>query len=71
MYYQGFPIGQESATFRDQGAKIHPLSRDKGTTGQAQNVAMGQNVRAGTAYQNPGQDVGRDNHYFFSYYFLF
>ena len=49
MYYQGFPMGQESATFRDQGAKIHPLSRDKGTTGQAQNLACQGTGRARTA----------------------
>ena len=45
-----FPTKRDSATFWD-----------KGTTGQAQNLAMG---RAGTACQNPGQDAGWDNHYF-------
>ena len=41
MHYQGFPMGQDSATFQDKGTEIHSLSRDKGTTGQAQNLATG------------------------------
>ena len=57
----GFPTGRDSITFRDKGTEVPSLSRDKWTTGQAQNLATG---RAGTAYQNPGRDAGRDNHYF-------
>jgi hypothetical protein len=57
----GFPTGQDSATFWDKETEVPSLSRDKGTTGRAQNLATG---RAGTAYQNPGQDAGWDNHYF-------
>jgi hypothetical protein len=34
-----FPTGRDSATFRDKGTEIPSLSRDKGTTGQAQNLA--------------------------------
>ena len=50
-----FPTGRDSASFQD-----------KGTTGQAQNLATGRDGlgRAGTACQNPGWDAGWDNHYF-------
>ena len=37
----GFPTGRDSATFRDTGTKVPSLSRDKGTTGQAKNLAKG------------------------------
>ena len=37
----GFPTGQDSATFRDKGTEVPSLSRDKGTTGQAKNLAKG------------------------------
>ena len=37
----GFPTGQDSATFRDNGTEVPSLSRDKGTTGQAKNLAKG------------------------------
>ena len=36
-----FPTGRDSATFRDKGTENPSLSRDKGTKGQAQNLAMG------------------------------
>ena len=39
-------MGRDSATFLDKGTEVPSLSRDKGTTGQAQNLAMG---RDGTA----------------------
>ena len=42
-----FPTGRDSATFRDKGTEISSLSRDKGTTGQAQNLATG---RDGTGF---------------------
>ena len=35
----GFPTGRDSATFWDKGTEVPSLSRDKGTTGQAQNLA--------------------------------
>jgi hypothetical protein len=38
----GFPMGQDSATFRDKGTEVPSFSRNKETTGQAQNLAMGQ-----------------------------
>ena len=62
----GFPAEQDSTTFRDNGTEVSSLSRDKGTTGQAQNLAKG---RAGTAKtwdgtgrdsQNPGRDAGQN-----------
>ena len=37
-----FPTGRDSATFRDKETEIPSLSWDKGTTGQAQNLATGQ-----------------------------
>jgi hypothetical protein len=61
FYILGFPTGRDIANFWDKGTEVPSLSRDKGTTVQAQNLATG---RAGTAYRNPGRDVGRDNHYF-------
>ena len=65
----GFPTGRDSATFRDRqnffvpgqrdnGTEVPLLSRDKGTKGQAQNLAKGRDGpgqpkfgmgRAGTA----------------------
>ena len=51
-------MGRDSATFRDNGTEVPSLSRDKATTGQAENLAKGQNRmgqpkfgtgRAGTA----------------------
>ena len=54
----GFPTGRDSTTFRDNGTDVSLLSRDKGTTGQAQNLAKGRDGpghlkswtgRAGTA----------------------
>ena len=45
----GFPTGRDSATFWDKGTEVPSLSRDKGTTGQAQNFAMG--------WDRPGQSV--------------
>ena len=61
-YKLGFATGRDSATFRDKGTEVPTLSRDKGTTVQAQNLAtgldgMGQPVKI--------RDAGRDNHYFF------
>ena len=42
-----FPTGRDGATFRDKGTEISTLSRDKGTTGQAQKLATG---RDGTGF---------------------
>ena len=35
----GFPMGRDSSTFWDKGTEVPSLSWDKGTTGQAQNLA--------------------------------
>ena len=54
----GFPTGRDSIIFWDNGTEVSSLSRDKGTTGQAQNLAKGRDGpgqlksgtgRAGTA----------------------
>ena len=45
----GFPTGRDSVTFRDKGTEVPSLSRDKGSTGQAQNLAKGRD--------GPGQPV--------------
>ena len=37
----GFPTGRDSATFWVKGTEVPSLSRDKGTTGQAKNLAKG------------------------------
>ena len=42
MFKVAFPTGRDSATFQDEGKEVFSFSRDKGTTGQAQNLAMGQ-----------------------------
>ena len=53
-----FPTGRDSATFRDKGTEISSLSRDKGTTGQAQNFAMGRDGIL-TACPVPGHPAGQ------------
>ena len=72
-------MGRDSATYWDKGTEVPSLSRDKGTTGQAQNLATGQdgpgqpiNIRYGTWYgtitiflSRSGTGQGQDNHYFF------
>ena len=74
MFELGFATGRDSTTFRDNGIEVSSLSRDKGTTGQAQNLAKGRDgpgqpvkIRDGTRdgtittfCQNPGRDAGRD-----------
>ena len=56
----GFPItGRDSSTFRDKGTEAPSLSRDKGTMGQAKNLAKGQDG-TGRDNQNPGRDVGQN-----------
>ena len=46
-----FPMVQDIATFRDKGTEIPSLSQDKGTTGQAENLATG---RDGLGQPKPG-----------------
>ena len=75
----GFPTGRDRAIFWDKGTEVPSLSRDKGTTGQAQNLAMGRDgpgqpvkiwdgTRDGTItifLSKSGTGQGRDNHYDF------
>ena len=37
----GFPTERDSATFQDKETEVPSLSRNKGTTGQAKNLAKG------------------------------
>ena len=61
-----FPTGRDSATFRDKGTEVPSLSRDKGTTGQAKNLAKGRDgpgqpkFGTGRDSQNPGRAVGQN-----------
>ena len=50
----GFPTGRNSATFQDNGTEVPSLSPDKGTTGQAKNLAKGQD-RAGQSTSGMGR----------------
>ena len=62
----GFLTGRDSATFRDNGTEFPSLSRDKGTTGQAKNLAKGGDgpgqpkFGTGRDSQNPGRDAGQN-----------
>ena len=47
-----FPTGRDSATFRDKGTEVPSLSRDKGTTGQVQNLATGQDKQLSILHIN-------------------
>ena len=58
LFLLGFPTGRDSTTFWDNGTEVSSVSQDKGTTGQAQNLAKGRDEpgqlksgtgRAGTA----------------------
>ena len=42
LFILAFPTGRDSETFRDNETEVSSLSRDKGTTGQAKNLAKGQ-----------------------------
>ena len=44
-----FPAGRDSATFLDKWTEVSSLSRDKGTTRQAEHIAM--------EWGGPGQPV--------------
>ena len=55
----GFPTGWDSATSRDNGTEVPSLSRDKGTTGQAKNLAMGQD-RPGQPKSGRGPGTKQD-----------
>ena len=58
--------GRDSETFRDNGTEVPSLSRDKGTTGQAKNLAKGREgsgqpkSSTGRDSQKPGRDAGQN-----------
>ena len=62
----GFPKGRDSAIFPDKGTEVPSLSWDKGTMGQAKNLAKGRDepgqpkFGTGRDSQNPGQDAGKN-----------
>jgi hypothetical protein len=62
----GFPTGWDSATFRVKETEVSTLSRDKGTTGKAKNLAKGRDgsgqpkFGTGRDSQNWGQDAGQN-----------
>ena len=43
-FWLGFLIGRDSVTFQDNGTEVPSLSRDKGKTGKAQNLAVGRQI---------------------------
>ena len=50
----GFQTGRDRATIRNKGTEVPSLSRDKGTTGQAINLAKGQDSQS-SERDGPGQ----------------
>ena len=70
FYILAFPTGRYSAFFWDKGTELPSLSQDKGTMGQAKNLAKGRDGsgqpksrtgRAGTAKNlDSGQDTGQN-----------
>ena len=50
-----FPTGWDRETFWDNGTEVPSLSREKGTTGQAKNLAKGRDG-TGRDSQNSGWD---------------
>ena len=54
-----FPTGRDSETFRDNGTEVSSLSRDKGTTGQAKNLAKGRDG-SGQPKNGTGRRTKRD-----------
>ena len=54
-----FPTGRDSETFRDNGKEIPSLSRDKGTTGQAKQLAKGRDG-SGQPKSGTGRGTKRD-----------
>ena len=61
-----FPTRWDSATFRDIRKEVSSLSWDKGTTGQAKNLAKGRDgpgqpkFGTGRDSQNPVRDAGQN-----------
>ena len=55
----GFPKGRDSAIFPDKGTEVPSLSWDKGTTGQAKNLAKGRDG-PGQPKSGTGRGTKRD-----------
>ena len=55
----GFVTGRDGATFRDKGTEVPSLSWDKGTTGQAKNLAK-ERDRLGQPKSGMGRGTIRD-----------
>ena len=68
-----FPTERDSATFWDKGTEVSSLSLDKGTTGRAQNLAMGRDRTITILLSKSGTGPGGDNQYLFSIisYYIF
>ena len=58
-YLLEFPTGQDGATFWDKGTEVPSLSRDKGTMGQAKNIAKGRDGM-GQPKSGTGRDTGQN-----------
>ena len=60
-----FPTGQDSATFWDKRTEVPSLSRDKGTTGQAKNLAKGRDgpgqPKSGARHRRKRDRAEKDN----------
>ena len=54
-------MGRDSATFRVKGTEVSLLSRDKGITGQAQNLAMGRDWPGQPLKILPWDGTGQDS----------
>ena len=66
-----FPTGRDTATFRDKGTEFPWLSRDKGTAGQAQNLATGRDGMGFFTGCPVPERPGTQSLSIFSYDFLF
>ena len=68
-------MGCDSATFQDKGTEVPSMSRDKGKTGQAQNLAKGRDGtgRDSLSKSRMGRGIGprTGQSLFFSHNFLF
>ena len=64
MFRIEFPKGRDSATFRDNGTEVPSLSRDKGTTRQAKNLAKGRDgpgqPKSGTGHRTKQDRAEKD-----------
>ena len=55
-------MGRDSSTFQDNGTEVPSLSEDKGSTGQAQNLAVTDRYRPGPPVKiQDGTSLGLDD----------